>query len=107
MTAQARRVAVGDDPPGAEVEAGKQQVPPVAVLGAERGLVEGHAGRLPREVRAELLGEGSLNDEDVGAEDFAGGDLSVDVGQGAGGVHDVALQWGGTLACFHGKKTKR
>lgn len=91
MTTQARRVAIGDNTAVADIEPGKQQVSPVAVLGLEDGPVEGKAGRLAHEVGAELLDEGALDDEDVGAKDLARCDLSVGVAVGAGSVDNLAL----------------
>lgn len=97
MTAQARRVAVGDNTPTADIEAGKQDISPLAVLGAEDGPVEGKAGRLSHKVGAERLLPGTLEDENVGAEDLAWCDLSIGVGVGAGGVDDFSLLLGVSL----------
>lgn len=88
----ARRLAVGNDAAITDVEARKQQVAAAAVLGAEGGPRERHARRLADEVRAELRLPRALDDEDVGAEDLAGGDLPVGVRLGAGGVDDGALE---------------
>lgn len=88
----ARRLAVGNNAAITDVEARKQQVAAAAVLGAEGGPRESHARRLADEVRAELRLPRALDDEDVGAEDLAGGDLPVGVRLGAGGVDDGALE---------------
>lgn len=91
MAAETGDVAVGDDAAVADVEPGHEQIPIGAVLGAERGAVEADAGGLAHQVGAELLHEGALHDQHVGAEDLAGRDLAVGVGVCAGCVDDVAL----------------
>lgn len=91
-----RRLAVGHNATITNIEARKEQVAAAAVLGAEVVPVKRHARRLADEVGAELRLPRALDDEDVGAEDLAGGDLPVGVRQGAGGVDDSSL-WGGGL----------
>ena len=91
MTAQARRVAIGDNTPAAQVEARKHNISPLAVLSTEDGPVEGETGRLAHQIGAEGLLPGALEDEDVGAEVLAWCHLSVGVAVGAGGVDDFAL----------------
>jgi len=93
MAAQARgpAIAIGNDAAITHIVVRRQQAPVGAVLGAEAGPVEAHAGDLADEVGAEGLHEGALDDEDVGAEELAGGYLAIGVAVGAGGVDDVAL----------------
>ena len=91
VAAQAGDVAVGDDATTPDIEARKQQVLTVAVLGPERRPVEGHAGLFPLQVGPEGGRKGPLDHEDVGVEHLARGDLAVGVGPRAGCVYYVAL----------------
>lgn len=91
MTTQARRIAIGDNTPTPQIKSGKQNIFPLAVLSAEDGSVEGKAARLAHEIGTELLLPGTLEDEDVGAEDLAWCHLSVGIAVGAGGIDNFAL----------------
>jgi hypothetical protein len=93
MPAQASRppITVGNDTPIADIKVGRQHGSVRAVLSAEGRPVVCNARSLADEVGAEGLQEGALDDENVCAKDFAGGDLAVCVAVGAGGVDDGAL----------------
>ena len=93
MPAQASRppITVGHNAPIAHIKVRCEHIPVVAVLSAERRPVEAHARRLADKVGTEGLQEGALDDENIGAEHLAGGDLAIGVRVGAGGIDDGAL----------------